>query len=111
MMQQQQMSQLMKQMQEMNNNNQDQSKEHLNIIFRVSGKGAEALPLTIQCLSTEKVGTLIQRYKTKSGDDINKKKFIYNAKALNPLHTVEKANLTNNAIIHVIDTRDLEGAK
>lgn len=100
----------MKQMEQNNNNNPEQNESHLSIIFRVSGNDPNVLPITIQCIASEKVSTLIQRYKIKSGDKIENKKFIYNAKELNPALTLKESKLTNNAIVHVIDIEHLKGA-
>ena len=41
---------------------------------------------------------------------MEKKKFIFNAKALNPTLTCAEAGLTDHSIVQVIDTRDLQGA-
>ena len=89
---------------------ENSQENNLNIVFQVRGKGDDSLKYNIQVDSNELVSSLIQKYRNKSGDFGEKKKFIYNAKALVPSLTCAEAGLTNNAIVHVIDTKDLEGA-
>ena len=79
----------------------------INVIF-LNGKLDNKI--SIQINSSEKVSTLIQKYRLKSGDSDIKKKFIYMAKALIPSLICKQAGLVNNAIVHVINTRYLEGA-
>ena len=55
-------------------------------------------------------GALCQRYRTKSSDTDTSKKFIFNAKQLNPALSVAEAGLTDNANIFVVTTRGVEGA-
>ena len=92
-----------------NNNSQNFQDNNLNIVFKVRGQGDDSLQFTIQADINEKVSSLIDKYRSKSGDLGQKKKFIYNAKALHPSLTCAEAGLSNNAIIQVIDTQDLEG--
>jgi hypothetical protein len=89
---------------------QSQDDNNFNVIFRVSGKGVDAPPITIQCQANEKVSSIISRYRNKSGDTEVKKKFIFNAKVLNPSLTASESGLANNSTIHVINLKGLEGA-
>ena len=54
------------------------------VIFRKSGEGQQGPPIMIQCMDNDKISDVIQRYRTKSSDNDNSKKFIFNAKQLNP---------------------------
>ena len=90
---------------------QNQVDNNFNVIFRVSGRGENAPPITIQCQANEKVSTIINRYRNKSGDREQKKKFIFNAKVLNPTLTASESGLANNSTIHVINLKGLEGAR
>ena len=98
--------QMMQQQMELN-----QADNYFSVIFRVSGKGVDAPPITIQCQANEKVSSIISRYRNKSGDTEVKKKFIFNAKVLNPNLTASESGLANNSTIHVINLKGLEGAR
>ena len=98
-----------------NQNNQDNQNNSggISVIFRVSGAQGQAQipPVMIQCLSNEKVSEVIKKYRIKSGDNEETKKFIFNAKNLAPSLTVAEAGLTNNANIFVVATKGIKGAK
>ena len=81
----------------------------INVFFIASIKG-ENLKFSFQIGSDEKVSTLIQKYRNKSGDLETNKKFIYNAKTLNPSLNCAEARLSDNSSIFVINTRVIEGA-
>ncbi len=97
------------------NNNQDNQNNvgGISVIFRVSGAQGQAQipPVMIQCLSNEKVSEVIKKYRIKSGDNEETKKFIFNAKNLSPSLTVAEAGLTDNANIFVVATKGIKGAK
>ena len=69
----------------------------INVIFRSD--------VIIGCNIREKVSSLIEKYRNKSGDRDDNKKFIFNAKNLNLSLTVAKAGITNNANIFVVSTK------
>ena len=81
----------------------------INVFFIASIKG-ENLKFSLQIGSDEKVSTLIQKYRNKSGDLETNKNFIYNAKILNPSLNCAEARLSDNSSIFVINTRVIEGA-
>ena len=112
MMQQQMMQQQMrnKKMMEILEKSENPQENYLNIIFKVRGKRDDSLQYNIQVLSNEMVSSLIQKYRNKSGDFGKKKKFIFNAKALVPSLTCAESGLSDNSIVQVIDTKDIEGA-
>ena len=87
-----------------------QDDNNLNIIFKVRGRENNEDQFNIQIQADEKVSTLIQKYRNKSGDFVIQKKFIFNAKSLNPSLSCAEAGLSNNSIVQVIDTRDALGA-
>ena len=80
------------------------------VIFRKSGEGQQGPPIMIQCLDSDKISELIQRYRTKANDTDDSKKFIFNAKQLNTTLTVGEAGITDNANIFVVTTRGVKGA-
>ena len=83
----------------------------VNIVFRVSGpEGQGRPPLSIQCMPNEKISDVIQKYRTKSGDQDQTKKFIFNAKNLNPQLSVGEAGITDNANVFVVTTQGVKGA-
>ena len=93
-----------------NNNNNLQNTDNLNIIFKVTGKGQNALPINIPINSNEKVSTLIEKYRSKTGDLENTKVFIFNAKELRPNLTCKNSGLYNNSTVFVINKKGVKGA-
>ena len=81
----------------------------INVFFR-AGQNGENGSIMIQCTLEEKVSDVIKRYGTKSMEDTNKKKFIFNAKALVPTLTVAEAGLQEGANIFVVNTAGVKGA-
>ena len=59
----------------------------------------------------EKVSEIIQKYRAKSNDRDDTKKFIYNAKQLNQDLTVAEAGIMNNSNIFVVATKGIKEAK
>ena len=93
----------------MNNNPTTTSNQFINVYFRVGADGAGG-SIMIQCTLNDKVSDLIQKYKTKSLEDVSQKKFIFNAKALNPNLTVSEAGMQEGANIFVVNTAGVKGA-
>ena len=109
------MQQQLMQQQQMNNLNQalkNQAKSqiqpdnNLNVIFKVKDIGT----INIQIQYDQKVAELINKYRGKTGDKEPKRKFIFNGKTLNPSLSCAEAGLTNNSIVFVLNTKDVEGA-
>ena len=102
MMQLQMMEPLDKKMQQKNfEENSNFSCLGFSVIFK-SSESSDEPPVMVQCMPDEKVSEIIEKYRIKSGDHDLSKKFIYNAKVLNPNLTVSEAELTNNANILVV---------
>ena len=81
------------------------------VIFRASGTtGQNGAPIMIQCMQDDKVSSVIEKYRMKSGDNDNSKKFIFNAKNLNPSLSIAEAGITHNANIFVVATKGIKGA-
>ena len=92
------------------NNSQYENSNIINIVFNVSGdKDITALQINILIDINEKVSTLIQNYRDKAQDFEKMKKFIFNAKELNPSLSCEESGLCNNSVVHVINTRNVDG--
>ena len=85
---------------------------NINVMFKVRGIGnrEDIGQINIQIQADEQVSELIKKYRAKTGDTEIKKKFIFNAKALNPVLSCSEAGLYNNSIVQVLNTRDVEGA-
>ena len=110
MMQMNQMSQMnMSQMGKMTNQNSGDSNNYITIYFRLNDRGGEK-PIAVQCLLTDLVSDIIQKYRNKSLDNDVTKKFIFNAKALDPKMSAEKAGLSDQATIFVVTTKNVKGA-
>ena len=64
----------------------------------------------VQCKMNEKVSELIKRYRNESGD-YDPKKFIFNAKILNPSLTIFEAGILDNTIIYVNNIGKIKGGE
>ena len=93
----------------MNSQPPQTNNQYINVYFRAGAQGENG-HIMIQCTMNDKVSQLIERYKTKSQEDVSKKKFIFNAKALNPSLTVSEAGLQEGANIFVVNTAGVKGA-
>ena len=83
----------------------------ISVIFRTSGQNApQRPPISIQCMPDEKVSTLIERYRNKADDHDQTKKFIFNAKNLNPELSLSAAGIAHNSNIFVVTTKGVQGA-
>ena len=96
-------------MSNMNSQPPQNNSQYINVYFRAGAQGENG-HIMIQCTMNDKVSDLIERYKTKSQEDVSKKKFIFNAKALNPSLTVSEAGLQEGANIFVVNTAGVKGA-
>ena len=94
-------------------NNQPQQQQpnnqNISVYFRAGANGENG-SIMIQCSLSDRVSNLIERYRTKSLQDVSKKKFIFNAKALNKDLTVAEAGLNDGANIFVVNTEGVKGA-
>ena len=81
-------------------NDLDNNQRKINIIFRTNKNS----PINAECFVNEKVSDIIQRYRNKALDFDYSKKFIFNAKSINPNLSSEEAGLTNNSNIFVVKT-------
>ena len=76
----------------------------ISVIFRQneSGQRYQQIPtIEIKCYTCDKVSSLIERYREKSGDYDKNVKFIYNAKNLRVVLTVYEAGIIDNSNIFV----------
>ena len=94
-----------------NNPNQSisNSDNFINIKFRKNEMGGDR-EIVVQCTLNDRVSDIIEKYRSKSGDPDQTKKFIFNAKALNPTLTASEAGLSNQATIFVVTTHNVKGA-
>jgi len=124
MMQMNNQMQLMNQMtQMMQNQNQNTSQNQsyagkssssyvggITVFFRKNDVNSSQRPYPIQCKLSDTVDEIIQKYRNKSLDNDLTKKFIFNAKALNPSLTAAEAGLTDQANVFVVTTENVRGA-
>ena len=83
----------------------------LNVIFRASGAQANNQPpVMVQCMPSDTIQDIIDKYRNKANDRDTTKKFIFNAKNLLPEMTVGEAGITQNANIFVVATKGIKGA-
>lgn len=92
-----------------NDERKNKNFDGISVIFRVSGVINNSTPITIQCLGTEKVSDLIQKYRNKSGDSDCSKKFIFDAKQLNDSLTVDEAGIGDKSNIFVVPQKGIKG--
>ena len=81
----------------------------ITVLFRRNNSPGEK-PYAIQCMVTDRVSDIILKYRNKSLDQDLTKKFIFNAKALNPTLTAAEAGLTDQANVFVVTTQNVVGA-
>ena len=93
----------------MNSNTPAQQSNQLSVYFR-AGNNGENGSIMIQCTVNDKVSDLIAKYRAKSLEDVSQKKFVFNAKALNPNLTVAEAGINDGANIFVVNTAGVKGA-
>ena len=92
----------------MNNMDPLNQNESINITFlKYTNNGQEKIHII--CNKKEKISFVIQKYRDKSNDYSEYRKFIYNSRVLNPSLTVEEADLKENSCIAVIATDNLIG--
>ena len=78
----------------------------IRVIFRKSGSDQNGHPpVMIQCLLTDKVSDIIDKYRNKSNNHDKKVRFIFNVKNLDESLTVEEAGLTNFSSIFVVNMK------
>ena len=107
------MAEQTKKAQEMNELLQNNPNCNLNIMFKTKKQQLDdgtGIQINVQINANERVSELIQRYRNKSGDYEIQRRFIFNAKELNPTLTCAEAGLFNNSIVHVLNTKDVTGA-
>ena len=97
-------------MNNMNMGNTTQSNnQFINVDF-IMGADEENEKIMIQCSMDDKIQDLIDRFKTKTLEDVSTKKFIFNARALIPTKTVRDSEIFNGAKIFVVETKNVKGA-
>jgi len=89
--------------------NQSSNGQFISVHFRAGANGENG-SIMIQCSLSDKVSDLIEKYRTKSLEDVSQKKFIFNAKNLNRDLTVAEAGLSDGANIFVVNTAGVKGA-
>ena len=93
-----------------NPQNQDNGNQ-LALTFIKNNDTANQRKITVYCLSTDKVGDVVQKYRIKADDHNQNEKFIFNAKKLNLDLTVSEAGLLNESKIFVMVTEGIVGGK
>ena len=83
--------------------------QYINVDF-IMGAEENNGKIMIQCSMDDKIQDLIDRFKTKSQEDVSKKKFVFNARALIPTKTVRESELVDGAKIFVLETKGIKGA-
>ena len=92
------------------NQNVSNNSKGITVYFRKNDQ-PDQKPYSIQCNLTDKVSDIIQKYRNKSLDDDSTKKFIFNAKAVDPTLIASEQGLTDQANIFVVTTKNVKGAK
>jgi hypothetical protein len=76
--------------------------EKMGVFFRTRDYKDKPYIINVQCSSDEKVSDIILRYREKSGDYDENRKFVFNAKNLLKSLTAAEVGLNNSAHIFVI---------
>ena len=98
------------------NNQSSFNSQNINVYFRAGGEqnqqpqpGDQDGRIQIQATLDEKVSSIIDKYRNKTGDK-EEKRFVFNAKSLNQTLNAAEAGLMNNSTIFVLRTKDVKGA-
>lgn len=92
-------------------NESEKNNYGLSVIFIISKAEYQSSPIVVQCLYNEKFSEVIKRYRYKSNDNDEYKRFIYNGKGSHDHSlTVEELGIANNANIFVVPTKGVKGA-
>ena len=88
---------------------------YINVHFRAGGQmnqnqDPQANDVVIQTTLEEKLSSIVDKYKNKSGANLEDKKFVYNAKNLNLTLTAAEAGLIDGATIFILNTKNVKGA-
>ena len=84
----------------------DNNQKIIYVIFRASDIIA---PVTVQCNPEEKVSDIIGKYRNLVNDYDDSKKFIFNARNLNPSLSLVEAGIKNNSNIFVCRIKGIKG--
>ena len=108
MLQQQMMQQQILQ-QQMMQQQMEMQNQYIRVIFRQNGENSKNIPpITIQCKLGDSVSSMIEKYRNASGDKDPYRKFIYNAKSLDPFLTLSSSKISDNSNIFVVSTRGIK---
>jgi len=77
----------------------------ISVAFRQSDLSKRETIWIYGCYPEQKVSSIIEQYRSKSGDHDPSKKFIFNAKNLSPNLTLAEAGISNGANIFVVSTK------
>ena len=83
----------------------DNNQKIIFVIFRATDIIA---PVTVQCNPEEKVSDIIGKYRNKVNDYDDSKKFIFNARNLNPSLSLVEAGIKNNSNIFVCRSKGIK---
>ena len=84
--------------------------DNIMVLFKIRGEGQNSNLVNVQINSNDSVSLLIEKYRNKTGDFEQKKRFIFNAKELKKNQTCIEAGLFNDSIVQVINIKDVNGA-
>ena len=91
-----------------NENNNTILNQEINVFFN---NVVENKPLNIiQCTLSDKVSDIIQKYRNKTLDKETTNIFLFNGKVLDLNMTAAEAGLSNLVLIHVINTKNVDGS-
>ena len=86
-----------------------ESNNFITLVFRTSNQ-TDDLPVKIQCLKSDLLSSVFEKYRNKANDKDMTKKFIFNAKQLDKTMTVGEAGLYEGSTIFVVTTENIVGA-
>ena len=93
----------------MMNNFEDKQENKNYITLKVRNSFKSENPIILKCNSTDKVSTIIEKYRKESGDDEYTLKLVYNSSFLNPSITIGEARIRDMAYIEVIADKEVIG--
>ena len=103
-MKQAQMNSILNNKQNINENKFNQN--YISIIFNLQSDYGRNNQLTILCYPDDKVSDIIEKFRNKANVHDDNRRFIYNAKELNPSLSLAEAGLIHESIIYVVKKSD-----
>ena len=90
-------------------NNFEDTQQEINPTIHICFRNNYNKPIMIEGKGTDKISTIIEKYRKEANDYDDSTKFVFNAHTLNPSITLMEAGMTNKANVFVVVTSGVKG--